>query len=118
MSGDTPAQPIQRTAKGKKPVYFDAVTDRLLNMIVALVGEVAVLRDRLDTVELLSEAGGVFPQSAVDGFATPPEQHARREAWREAYLARVMRTIEDEIARMGETDEEAAEIFEGAHLLS
>ena len=40
-------------AKGKRPSYFeDPATDRILSMLMALVGEVAVLRERLDALDL------------------------------------------------------------------
>ena len=40
-----------RTAKGKKPGYFaDPATDKLLQMVITLAGELSVVRDRLDLV--------------------------------------------------------------------
>ena len=48
---------LPRTAKGKKPVYFDPVTDKLLSMIMTLMGELSVVRDRLDHARLPHGAG-------------------------------------------------------------
>ena len=109
---------LLRTAKGKKPVYFDDVTDKLLSMVVALVGEVSVLRDRLDTVEQLAARKGVLTSEEVDGYELSDDQHRQRGERRDAYLARVMKSLHDEIARMADAPADAAEMFEGAHALS
>jgi len=115
----TSASPkLLRTAKGKKPVYFDDVTDKLLSMVVALVGEVSVLRDRLDTVEQLAAGKGVLTSDEVDHYALSEDQHRLRSERRDAYLARVMKSLHDEIAGMAEAPADATETFESAHALS
>ena len=49
---------LQKKAKGERPRYFeDPAIDKVLSITLALAGEVAVLRDRVDTIERLSEAG-------------------------------------------------------------
>ena len=49
---------MSRHAKGKRPVFFpdEPAADRLMTMLMALVTEVAVMRERLDTVESLAAA--------------------------------------------------------------
>ncbi len=119
MSGDTPAHlKMQRTPKGKKPVYFDETTDRLLSMVVALTAEIAVLRNRLDTVEQLSERGGSFKQAEIDDFELTGEDVDRRSAWSDAYLGRVMKGLQDDINRLSDSSTDANELFEGTHTLS
>jgi hypothetical protein len=113
-----PALKMQRTPKGKKPVYFDETTDRLLSMVVALTAEVAVLRGRLDTVEQLSEKGGALKQADIEAFELTPEDVARRAAWTEAYLGRVMKGVADDIERMSDNPTDGSDLFEGAHTLS
>lgn len=119
MNDQTQIAPrMQRTPKGKKPVYFDETIDRLLSMVVALTAEVAVLRSRLDTVEQLSEKGGALKQLEIDTFELTPEDVARRAAWTEAYLGRVMKGVTDDIERMSDNPADASDLFEGAHTLS
>lgn len=96
----TPPVKLRRTARGKKPVYFDETTDKLLSMVLVLTGELSVMRDRLDTVELLAEQRGVFLQSEIDLFEITPELHRLRDDRRAAYLARVMKCVQDDIDRM------------------
>jgi hypothetical protein len=69
-----------KTAKGQRPYFFDDPNiDKLLAMFMALVSEVAVLRERLDTHERLDE---------------------ERAEWRAAYVARVMRILTVELDRL------------------
>ena len=64
---------------------------------MALTSEVSVLRDRLDTVELLGEQAGWLGPGAVDGFVPGMAVRERREAAREAYLGRVLHILKSEI---------------------
>lgn len=98
MSGDGEAPSLRRTAKGKRPRYFaDPATDRLLGILMSLIGEVSVLRDRLDSVERLIEKGGPFTREDIDNFLPDAEAEAEREETRRRYIARVMRVVQNEM---------------------
>ena len=97
---ENPETPIKllRTAKGKRPNYFsDPDVDRLLAIIVPLIGEVAVLRDRLDTVERLAEKHDLFAQDEIETFDPSADEQQARDAWREQYLDRVFRITQSEL---------------------
>ena len=97
MSSGEDAPRLRRTAKGKRPRYFsDPAVDRLLGILMTLVGEVSVLRDRLDSVERLIEKGGLFRQEDIDGFQPDEEAEAERENVRRRYVERVMRVVQNE----------------------
>ena len=97
MSAGEEAPRLRRTARGKRPRYFsDPATDRLLGMLMTLIGEVSVLRDRLDSVERLIEKGGVFRREDIDNFLPGKQAEAEREATRRRYIARVMRVVQNE----------------------
>lgn len=94
-----PESPIRllRTPKGKRPQYFSAPdVDRLLAIVVSLVGEVAVLRDRLDAVERVAEKHDAFAQEEIEQFSPSAAEQATRDAWREQYLERVFRVVQTE----------------------
>ena len=98
MSAGEEAPRLRRTAKGKRPRYFsDPATDRLLGMLMSLIGEVSVLRDRLDSVERLIEAGGVLKREDIENFRPDAKAEAEREETRRRYVARVMRVIQNEM---------------------
>jgi hypothetical protein len=95
-----PAKPVKlaRTAKGKRPRYFaDPATDKLLNMVVNLLGELSVTRDRLDTVERLLEARGVVPLAEIEAYRPPRETEAARDERRAQMIQRVLRPVEMEL---------------------
>lgn len=85
-------------AKGKRPAYFDdPATDRLLSMVMALTGEVSVLRERLDTVERLLEAHGAVARAEIETFR--PDRvaaHERGLVTRE-FIARVLRGVQQDM---------------------
>jgi hypothetical protein len=96
MAGQLP-----HTPKGQHPQYFqDPATDRLLSMVLSLIGELAVTRDRVDTLERLLEKHGVFPQAEVHAYRAEGEVKAERDARRAEYLDRVMRVLQNDIDEM------------------
>ena len=98
MSAGEEAPSLRRTARGKRPRYFsDPATDRLLGILMSLIGEVSVLRDRLDSVERLIEKGGLFKREDIDQFLPDAEAEAEREDTRRRYVARVMRVVQNEM---------------------
>ncbi|MBL8642517.1 MAG: hypothetical protein JNK21_01180 [Rhodospirillaceae bacterium] len=97
MADDKKPLKLPRTAKGKKPVYFDTTTDKLISMVLTLMGEVSVMRDRLDTVERLAEKKGVLKLDDIENFEISPEVGKIRSERRAAYIARVLKSVQDEL---------------------
>lgn len=98
MSDGVEAPRLRRTAKGKRPGYFsDPAVDRLLGILMSLIGEVSVLRDRLDSVERLLEKGEPFKREDIDNFLPGAEAEAERENTRRRYIERVMRVVQNEM---------------------
>ena len=83
-----------------------APADRLLAMVMALAGEVSVLRERLDTIERLAAAKGVFSAGDIDAYEPDEAALAARDRWRAGFLDRVLRIVH----AGDETDEAYAEI--------
>ncbi len=77
----------------------DPVEDRLLAMVAALTAEVAIVRERLDTVERLTEAAGVLTRDAIETFAPNPAQSVEREGIRKRIIAKIFRPLRDDAAR-------------------
>lgn len=84
-----------RRAKGHQPQFFDDPnTDKLLAIVTALTGELAVVKERLDTHERLAAAGEVATPQAIEDYETDPAVEDARERWRQGYLSRVFRVLE------------------------
>lgn len=98
---------MPRTAKGHRPHFFDDPNvDKLLAMLMALAGEVSVLRERLDTHERLAAEKKWASEGNVEKYAPSAEIMASREAWRADYLARILRIVSDELEAMSSRDAE------------
>jgi len=96
MSDSKARQPRPRAAaaKGRRPQFLDDPDkDRLLAMVMALVGEVAVLKERLDTHERLAVGGQVATPEAIEAFEPDTDTEQAREIWRTELLGRVFRSI-------------------------
>ena len=89
---------LQQAARGERPRYFeDPAVDKVLSITLALAGEVAVLRDRLDTLERLLEERRAVSQAEIDHFMPSAEIRAARDAWRDRFLDVVMRSVRQEL---------------------
>jgi hypothetical protein len=83
---------LPRTTRGKRPVFFDDPSiDQMMTFVIELTTEVAVLRERLDTVERLLDAGVPVTREAIESFQPQAAVNTERDAWRDAYLKRVFR---------------------------
>ena len=105
-NADSAPRPRSRVAKGRRPRFLDDEhSDKLLAMIVALSGEIAVLRERLDTYERLADDGQLPARANIEAYDPDPAVEDARENDRAAMLSRVFRVIE--VA--AEEDPQAAE---------
>jgi len=96
---------LKRKAKGERPYFFDDPNvDRVVSMVMGLAGEVAVLHDRLDTLERLLEAQGSVQRSSIDSYKPSAAVAAERAVWREGYLSEVLRIVEIEVEALATGD--------------
>lgn len=87
-----------QTAKGQRPVYLnDPQQDKLLGIILALAGEVSVLRERLDTLEKLLETKGILSPAEIETYQPDEKTSEQREQWRTEYISRLLRILEEDI---------------------
>ncbi|WP_392534385.1 hypothetical protein [Nostoc sp. C117] len=88
---------MAKIAKGKRPVYLEnPQIDKLLAIVMALTGEVSVLRERLDTIEQLLEAKGILSVTDIEGYDPDEKVIQERQKWRAEYIARVLRVVQEE----------------------
>lgn len=81
---------------GKRPYFLDREVERVLAITMATVQELAVARQRVDTLERLLEAKGVLSRDEIDAFRPDADQAAERGLWMQEYLARVLRIVQQE----------------------
>ena len=93
----------RRVAKGRRPRFArDPETDKLLSMVMNLAAEVAVLRERLDTIERVAEARGLFTQAEIEAFKADDAVDQARERLRAEFLDRLLWIMREELDRAEE----------------
>lgn len=76
---------------------------RLMAMVAALTSELAVTRERLDTVERLTEAAGLFTREAIENYVPAEAQAKERDGLRRRIIDRVFRPLREDARRKGES---------------
>ncbi len=98
----SPSDSLPRHVKGGRPAFHDQpAIDRLVAMLLALTSEVAVLRDRVDTLEVLGKAAGWLGDGAVDAHHPDLAERTLRDARRTAMIGRVLAVLREEVAGLG-----------------
>lgn len=88
-------------ARGEKPRFFDdPAVDQLMSLVLALGTELAVTRERLDTVERLLEQAGGLSRSAVETYRPDAAAKAERAKLHQDFLRRFLRGILQEHERL------------------
>ncbi|MEP3890264.1 MAG: hypothetical protein ABJN69_07335 [Hellea sp.] len=95
--------------KGKRPFFLkNKDTEKVLAVTMAVAQELAVMRERLDTVERLLETKGVT-QDDIENFTPTKAQAEQRGAWTQEYLARILRIYQQEIEGLDKPHEPTSE---------
>ncbi len=103
----------RKAAGPERPTYLrPGDTDKVMAIVLALMSEVAALRERLDAHERLAEAGLAPAPAAVEAFQPDEAVEAEREAWREAYIKRLLRVMTEELEMQPATSPNSAEFAE------
>lgn len=88
-------------AKGKRPdTLGDFTAERSLSILLAVMGEVAVLRERLDTVERLLNEKGCIVREDIESYRPTVNAAYERSVMTKEYVARVMRGVQQEMEAM------------------
>ena len=84
---------------GQSPRYFsDPDVDRVLSIVMAMAGEVAVQAERMDTLERVLNNKGLVSLGELAAYEPDDAVLGERMAWHQAFVARVLRVVEQELA--------------------
>jgi hypothetical protein len=85
-------------SKGERAYFFNCKeSERVMNIAMAIATEVAVVRERMDTIERLLEAKGILKQDDIETFIPTDNQAEERQLWHSRYAARILRIIQQEL---------------------
>ncbi len=98
-------------AKGKRPAYFeDPAIDRTLSIVMAIAGEVSVLRERLDTVERLLDAKGTISRADIETYVPDRAAGTERGMLTKEYIARILRGVQQDMEALAESGPSVEEL--------
>ncbi len=105
------AQMANAKPKGKRPAYFsDAMAEHSFSIVMSLVTELAVARERTDTLERLLVAKGILDTDEVDRFTPDPATGRARQLSHMEYISRILRSLQQEVAALAANDKSMQEL--------
>lgn len=81
---------------GKRPYFLEPQVERVLAITMSIAQELAVARQRADTLERLLKAKGILAEGEIDAFAPDAAAGAERQMWNQEYIARILRIVQQE----------------------
>lgn len=83
---------------GPRPAFFkDPDVDRVLAITMAVSAEVAVMAERMDTLERVLEEKQLLSREDLLDYSPDEQVVAERMRWHEAFISRVLRVVEQEL---------------------
>jgi hypothetical protein len=105
MTEETFARPRKAAGPERQTYFTHADIDRVMAILLALISEVASIRDRLDTHERLAAAGVLPATDPVESYLPDEQAAGERESWRSAYIRRLFRVITEDIETLKSTEQ-------------
>jgi hypothetical protein len=96
MSFDDALSGAGNKPAGKRPYFLAPEVERVLAITMVVAQELAVARQRIDTLERLLFEKGVLAEGELDAYAPSPQAAVERAQWTQEYLARVLRIVQQE----------------------
>ncbi|HWU03689.1 MAG TPA: hypothetical protein VN222_13200 [Novosphingobium sp.] len=81
---------LPRTVQGKRPDFFETPgVDDALSMILVLAEEMAVLRERLNSAEIVAARRGIDLAQEIEDLNLDEAILSEREGWRQGFYDRL-----------------------------
>lgn len=107
----TAAQLANAKPKGKRPEYFqDSMSEKHFSISMSLVAELAVARERIDTLERVLINKGLLDVADVEDYVPDDESAEQRQLAQVEYSARIFRAMQQELERVAGDDKSMDEM--------
>lgn len=107
MTAPDPLLFANAKARGKRPAYLSTPeSDRLLSMLMALASDVAVMRERLDTVERLLDTRGVVTRADIETYRPSRDAAYERGLLHRELVNRLLRGVQQDMEALAEAEPE------------
>ena len=88
-------------AKGKRPDYFaDEMSENHFSITMALIAELAVARERNDTLERLLVSKGILSQDEIENYLPDEQASKERQLAQVEYTTRIFRSLQQQLERI------------------
>ena len=105
-------------AKGARPYFLeDKAVERVLNITMAVAGEVAVLRERMDTIERLLAAKDILSNAEIEAYIPTESEAEERQKLHAEYISRILRIVQQEVEALQQAPENNLPMEEVAEIL-
>jgi len=92
-------------AKGERPYFLeDPAVERVLNITMAVATELAVTRERLDTLERILAEKGLVSREEIEAYSPDEEAAEARQLWHARYSARLLRIVQQELEAIAQPE--------------
>lgn len=91
----------EQRPRPEQTFFADPAIDRIMGVVMALAGEVYVLRDRMRVLEARLAEQGVLAPGALDSFSPTPEQAQATQADRDAFVSHLLDSLLGQQAARG-----------------
>lgn len=100
------AQMASKKSQGKRPNYFaDPMGEQNFSITMALMAELAVARERIDTLERLLVSKGVLAEDDVETYVPDEQAAEERQIAQVEYSARILRSLQQQVEAMEQASE-------------
>jgi hypothetical protein len=97
-------------ARGKRPYFLESrQSEQVLSIVMAVAQELAVLRERQDTLERVLAQHGLPGAADIEAFVPDEAAREARGRWTEEYLARILRILQQDAESQQMPAERSAE---------
>ena len=98
-------------AKGKRPEYFsDEMSEAHFSMTMSLISELAVARERNDTLERLLISKGILSEDEVEQYIPDSDSSEQRQLSQVEYSTRIFRSLQQQLERIDGDDKSMDEM--------
>lgn len=92
-------------SKGERPYFMDDKdAEKVMNMVLALTGELSVVYSRLYALEKVLEQHDLIGDAIVDQYRMTDADSAKLDKWRNDLINTVLRPIHAEMQRNAQSD--------------
>ncbi len=99
--------------KGKRPEYFaDTMAENHFSITMSVIAELAVARERIDTLERLLISKGVLDENDVEEFIPDEDASQQRQLAQVEYTTRIFRPMQQHLENVKAKDKSMDEMAE------